>query len=322
MTPFAYRRASSAAEALGAARPPDARYIAGGTSLLDLMKLGVEAPSLVVDLNRAADLGGIAWRADGTLRIGAAIRMSALARDAGVAERFPVLHQGLLAGATPQLRNMASIGGNLLQRTRCVYFRDPSFAACNKRVPGTGCAALGGVNDGHAVLGWTDACVATHPSDLAVALVALDARIVTDRRTLTAEALHRLPGADPRADTVLEEGELILAVEVPPGLRAHRSAYTKAPPAGGFALASAAVALEIAEGRTASARVALGGVAHKPWRSAEAEAALVGRVPNEAVFRDAAEAALARARPLSGNAYKAPLARAVLEEALAKAAGP
>ncbi len=321
MTPFVYWRASSAADALGAAQP-GARYLAGGTSLLDLMKLGVEAPGLVVDLNRAADLGGIGWQADGTLRVGAAVRMAALARDARVAERFPVLHQGLLAGATPQLRNMASIGGNLLQRTRCFYFRDPSFAACNKRAPGTGCAALGGVNEDHAVLEWTEACVAVHPSDLAVALVALDARVMTDRRTLPAEALHRLPGADPHADTVLGEGELILAVEIPPGARARRSAYAKAPPAGGFAVASAAVALEVAEGRIVSARVALGGVAHKPWRSEEAEAALVGRAADRVTFRDVAAAALAPARPLAGNGYKVPLARAVLEEALTKAVGP
>ena len=321
MTPFAYRRVSSVAEALGTTRP-GARYLAGGTSLLDLMKLGVEAPDLLVDLNRAGDLGGIAWETDGTLRVGAAVRMSALARDARVSEFFPALHQALLAGATPQLRNMASVGGNLLQRTRCAYFRDPSFAACNKRAPGTGCAALGGVDDGHAVLGWSEECVAVHPSDLAVALVALDAQVVTDRRTLAAEALRRLPGDDPRADTVLDEGELILAVALPANPRAAHSAYAKAPPAGGFALASAAVALEVEAGQVASLRVVLGGLAHKPWRSVEAEAALLGRAPDRAAFRDVARAALAAAWPLAGNAYKVPLARAVLEEALAKAAGP
>lgn len=272
-----------------------------------------------MDLNRSVGLGGLDWLPDGTLRAGATIRMTALACDPLVARRFPVLHQGLLAGATPQLRNMASLAGNLLQRTRCFYFRDPSFAACNKRVPGTGCAALLGINAGHAVLGWTEACVAVHPSDLAVAMLTLDVRLVTDRRTLPFEALHCGPGNNPHADTVLEEGELILALEVPPGPRSMRSAYAKSP-AGGFALASAAVALEILDGRVASARVALGGVAHRPWRSPEAEAALAGRKPGDAAFANAADAALAEARALSGNAFKVPLATAVLREALSAAA--
>ncbi len=319
MTPFAYHRASSAADALGAMRP-GARYLAGGTSLIDLMKTGVEAPDLLVDLNRGAGLGGLEWLPDGTLRAGAAVRMTALARDPQVARRFPVLHKALLAGATPQLRNMASLAGNLLQRTRCFYFRDPSFAACNKRTPGTGCAALRGVNADHALLGWTEACVAVHPSDLAVALLALDVRVVTDRRALPVETLHRGPGDDPRADTVLEEGELIVALEVPSGPRAAGSAYAKSP-AGGFALASAAVALEVRDGRVVSSRVALGGVAHRPWRSHEAEAALAGSAAGLPSFATAADAALSEARPLSGSGFKMPLARAVLIEALSAAAG-
>jgi len=319
MTPFAYHRASSAADALGAMRP-GARYLAGGTSLIDLMKTGVEAPDLLVDLNRGAGLGGLEWLPDGTLRAGAAVRMTALARDPQVARRFPVLHKALLAGATPQLRNMASLAGNLLQRTQCFYFRDPSFAACNKRTPGTGCAALRGVNADHALLGWTEACVAVHPSDLAVALLALDVRVVTDRRALPVETLHRGPGDDPRADTVLEEGELIVALEVPSGPRAAGSAYAKSP-AGGFALASAAVALEVRDGRVVSSRVALGGVAHRPWRSHEAEAALAGSAAGLPSFATAADAALSEARPLSGSGFKMPLARAVLIEALSAAAG-
>jgi len=245
--------------------------------------------------------------------------MTALARDSQVARRFPVLHQALLAGATPQLRNMASLAGNLLQRTRCFYFRDPSFAACNKRAPGTGCAALDGVNAEQAILGWTGACVAVHPSDLAVALLALDVRVVTDRRTLPMESLHRGPGDDPRADTVLEEGELILALEAPPSPRAAGSAYAKAP-AGGFALASTAVALEVRDRRILSARIALGGVAHRPWRSQEAEAVLAGSAAGAPSFEAAADAALSGARPLSGNGFKLPLARAVLIEALSAAA--
>lgn len=324
MNPFTYQRAASAAEASTAvgAAPATARYLAGGTGLVDLMKLGVEAPELVVDINRAADLRALTWADDGAARIGAAVRMAELARDARVAERFPVLHQALLAGATPQLRHMASVGGNLLQRTRCVYFRDPSFRACNKRTLGTGCAALAGVNAEHALFGWTEACVAVHPSDLAVALVALDAAVVTAARTLPLEAVHRLPGGDPRADTVLAPGELIIAVEVPANPRARCSAYAKAPE-GGFALASAAVAVELAAGRVASARVVVGGVAHRPWRSADAEAALVGRRVDagalDGAVADAVEAALADARPLADNGVKVPLARAVLREALTQA---
>lgn len=319
MTPFTYRRAISAAAAC-ADFSGDARYLAGGTSLIDLMKLGVETPAALVDLNRADNLGDIAEFAVNVLRIGAAVRMSTLARHPGVEQRFPVLYQGLLAGATPQLRNMASVAGNLLQRTRCAYFRDPSFTTCNKRVPGAGCAALGGVNSGHAVLGWSETCVAVHPSDLAVALLALDTEVVTDRRSIPLSSLHRLPGDDATRDTVLDNGELIIALLIPGGSRSHRSAYAKAP-AGGFALASAAVAFDLdSGGRVASARIALGGVAHAPWRSEAGEAALVGGMPSTSLFEAAARAALAVARPLAMNGFKLPLARAVLASALTKAA--
>ena len=318
MTPFAYHRATSADDARLAMRP-GARYLAGGTSLIDLMKTGVETPDLLIDLNRNAGLDVLDWQADGTLLAGAAARMTTVARDSRVVERFPVLHQGILAGATPQLRNMASLAGSLLQRTRCFYFRDPSFGACNKRVLGSGCAALHGVNADQAILDWTEACVAVHPSDLAVALLALDALVITDRRALPIGELHCGPSDDPRADTVLQDGELILALKVPPSPRAAQSAYAKAP-AGGFALASAAVAMELTSGRIASARVALGGVAHRPWRSGEAEATLIGQAPEPAVFAAAADAALAGARPLAGNGYKVPLARNVLIEALTEAA--
>jgi len=271
-----------------------------------------------VDLNRGAGLDRFEWEPDGTLRAGAAVRMTALGRDPHVARRFPVLHQAILAGATPQLRNMASLAGNLLQRTRCFYFRDPSFAACNKRVPGSGCSALHGVNAEHAVLGWTAACVAVHPSDLAVALLALDTRVVTDRRTLEMDSLHRGPGDDPREDTTLEASELILALEVPPSPRTMHSAYAKSP-AGGFALASAAVAIEVRDERVASARVVLGGVAHRPWRSHEAEATLVGHPADAANWAGAADAALAAAHPLPQNVFKVALARTIFIEALGAA---
>ena len=221
MTPFAYYRATSAENARAAMRP-GARYLAGGTSLIDLMKTGAETPDLLVDLNRGAGLGGLDWLPDGTLRAGAAVRMTALARDPLVARRFPVLHQGLLAGATPQLRNMASLAGQPVAAHPLLLLPRSLFCRLQQaRSPGTGCAALHGVNADHAVLGWTEACVAVHPSDLAVAMLALDVRVATDRRTLALELRYTaVPGSDPRVDTVLDGGELILALEVPAGPRA------------------------------------------------------------------------------------------------------
>ena len=320
MKPFHYLRAGSADEARRLVAP-GVHFVAGGTSLLDLMKLGVEAPASLLDLNRAHDLNRIEEDPSGGLRVGATVRMSKLAAYPGLARRFPVLHHGLLAGATPQLRNMASVAGSLLQRARCVYFRDLAFPECNKRFPGSGCGARDGVHTEHAVFGWSETCVAVHPSDLAVALLSLDAAVITDRRTLLLESLHRLPDQDATRETHLAPGELVLALQVPGSARALRSAYAKSPPAGGFAVASAAVALELdAAGVIVSARVALGGVAHVPWRAARTEAALVGQKADATVFATAADAELAAARPLRDNAYKVPLARALLLQALTQAA--
>ena len=295
-----------------------ASAVAGGTSLVDLMKLGVERPR-AVDIN-ALPLTGIE-RVENTVRIGALVRNSDAAYDALVAESFPVLSQALLAGASAQLRNMATMGGNLMQRTRCTYFRDTDWA-CNKRVPGSGCSAIEGVNRNHAVLGAGEACVAVHPSDMSTALAMLDAQIVVagdhgERRIAFAD-FHREPGATPNIETTLAPGELILGIVLPLTPFFRNSAYVKIRDRASyaFALASAAVALDVQGGTIAAARVALGGVATKPWRSSEAEAALVGRPATRDTYRAAADAALAHARPLRDNAHKIPFAKRALVRAL------
>jgi xanthine dehydrogenase YagS FAD-binding subunit len=312
--PFAYERAADAEGAVAAvAGRPDAVFLAGGTNLVDHLKLGVARPELVVDVSRLP-LDRIEDAADGGLRIGANVRNSELAADRRVRERWPALAQALLAGASGQLRNAATTGGNLLQRTRCVYFQDVT-TPCNKREPGSGCSMRGGYTRHGAILGASERCAATHPSDMAVAMAALDAVVVVQgrdgERRIPAAALHRLPGEDPARDTVLEHGDLIVAVELPPDPVARRSAYRKVRERASyaFALVSVAAALTVEDGAVADVRLALGGVAHKPWRAERAEAALRGGPAGEEAFRAAAEAELEAAAPLDANAYKVPLAR-------------
>lgn len=325
MNPFSYARAAEpAAAAAEVARRADAYFIAGGTNLLDLAKLGVEQPGHLVDIGHLP-LREVEAAPDGALRIGALVPNSVLAADRQVRTRFPLLAQALLAGASPQLRNKATTGGNLLQRTRCPYFYDVA-KACNKRAPGSGCAALGGHNRVHAILGASEHCIAVHPSDMAVALMALDASVETvtpdgARRTLALAELYRAPADSPERDTTLAHGELIIAVTLPPpppGAQHYRKVRDRASYA--FALVSAAVVVEVAGGRVRTARVALGGVAHKPWRAAEAEAFLIGRTADAASFDRAADLALTGARGHGGNDFKIPLARRTLSRALADAA--
>jgi xanthine dehydrogenase YagS FAD-binding subunit len=295
-------------------------FLAGGTNLIDHMRLGVAEPDLLVDVShlgfdRIEELPG------GGIRVGAMVRNSDLAADRTIRARYPVLAQALLSGASGQLRNMATTGGNLLQRTRCVYFQDVT-KACNKRSPGSGCPAREGFHRELAILGSSEACIATHPSDMGVALVALDATVrvlgPAGERRLPLVDLHRLPGDDPLRDTTLQRGELITSVDIPPLDFARRSMYRKVRDRASyaFALVSVAVALDVADGIVRDVRIALGGVAHKPWRALRAEAVLRGQAANEASFRQAADAELAEARPLRDNAFKVPLARNVLVRCL------
>ena len=320
MRPFAYERAEDAAGAVALAGD-GARYLAGGTNLVDLMKLDVETPSRLVDIRGLAERG-IEETGDGGLVIGALATNSDVAASRVVRERYPLLAQALLAGASGQLRNVATIGGNLLQRTRCSYFQDVT-KPCNKRVPGSGCPAREGDHRNHAVLGASEACVATHPSDMAVALAAIGATVhVTGpegARTVPIPGLHRLPGDDPARDTVLADGELITAVELPP-FALPRAAYRKVRDRASYAFAvvSVAVAADVADGVVQDCRIALGGVAHVPWRASEAEAALRGAPAGEASFLAAADAELAAAAPLRDNAFKVPLARDVLVRTLSE----
>jgi xanthine dehydrogenase YagS FAD-binding subunit len=308
------------------AHDPSARFLAGGTTLVDLMKCGVEEPGRVVDIT---DLPGLdAIEADESrMLVGALARMSDVADHAAVQQRWPVVSQALHQGASPQLRNMATIGGNLLQRTRCTYFRDPAYSACNKRDPGSGCAAMDGENRGHAVLGTSDACIATYPGDLAVALVALDAVVHTrgpdGQRAFAIDDFFPLPGDSPHREHPLAWGELITAIEVPASAVAPRSGYLKVRDRGSyeFAAASAAIGLDVAtDGMIRAAAVALGGVATKPWREPTVEAALVGRKVSERTFREAASLAASGARPRIHNAYKVELARRTVARALAMVA--
>lgn len=325
MRTFTYERAESNDSAVEHATRGGATFIAGGTNLLDLMKLEVETPHHLVDVNRLP-LDRIEETPEGGLRIGALVTNTALANDPRVVGRWPLLSRALLSGATVQLRNKATTAGNLLQRTRCYYFYDTA-SACNKRRPGSGCDALGGFNRIHAILGASEHCIATHPSDMAVAMVALNAVLETlkpdgRRRQVPVETLHRLPGETPQIETVLEKGELIEAVTLPPpppGRQLYRKVRDRASYA--FALVSVAVALELDGERVGSVRLALGGVAHKPWRAEHAEARLLGGPATRAAFREAAEAELAEARGQGGNDFKIPLARRVVTATLAEAAG-
>lgn len=313
MLPFAYARASDLAEAVAAA--PGAALLAGGTELLNWMRLGIAAPERVLDISRVPGLDAVEPLPDGGLRLGALARLGDVARHPAVARDYPGLAQAILKAASAQLRNLATIGGNLMQRTRCAYFRAEEALPCNKRDPGSGCAALAGMHDRHAIFGWSERCVATQPSDPAVALAALDAVVVTERagggRRIPAAEFHTLPDGDPARDTVLERGEIIAAIELP--APAPRSAYLKVRERESYeyATVSAAVALDLdGSGAIARARVALGSVAHRPWRLRPAEAALAGVQPADgARLRAAVEAGFAEARPLPQTAWKIGLAR-------------
>ena len=323
MFPFRFTKAADEASALAAAAS-GARYIAGGTTLIDLMRETVERPAAVVDINalpyRDIDLQ------PSRLRVGSLVRMSELATHPGVRRQFPVIAQALELSASAQIRNVASIGGNLMQRPRCLYFRDVS-AACNRRAPGSGCAAIEGRNRTHAILGTSDACIATHPSDLAVALTALDAVVITrdgsGERRIPVSDFFRRPGGTPDQEHNLGAGALITGVEVPVVPEARRSGYLKVRDRESFefALASAAVALDIAAGRVRAARVAVGGVGTVPWRLPAVEHALVGRTAGPDLWRDSASHAADGAKPLSENGFKVELVKCTVERQLATVAG-
>jgi xanthine dehydrogenase YagS FAD-binding subunit len=324
MRAFTYERATDSRTALAAVAKPGAKFISGGTNLLDLMKLEIEQPTHLVDISRLP-LKAIEELPDGGLRIGAQAANSDTAADARVRIRYPVLSQALLAGASGQLRNKASIGGNLLQRTRCPYFYD-TVSGCNKRTPGSGCSAIGGINRIHAILGASDACIATHPSDMAVALAVLEARIellAADHaaRSIAIADFHRLPGETPHIETVLRPGEMITGVVLPApplGRQVYRKVRDRA--SYEFALVSVAAIVAAEGGTITSARIAFGGVAHKPWRSSEAEAALLGRPATMATYRAAAEAAMKNAVGRGQNDFKIDLAKRTLCRTLAHAA--
>lgn len=326
MNRFDYIRPASAAEAVAAAAQPGSAYLAAGTNLLDLMKTGAARPRRLVDITRLPGLDRIDRLADGSVRIGALVRNADLAYDPGIQRSFPAVAEALLSGASPQLRNAATLAGNLLQRTRCAYFHDVA-SACNRREPGSGCDALHGENRLHAVLGWSEHCIATHPSDLCVPLVALDAVVEIQGpdgpREVALEALHRLPDATPQQETILRPGELITAVRLPPegAAVAGHARYLKVRErtSYAFALVSAAVGLELDGGTIRTARLALGGVAAKPWRARIAEAALEGAPASPEAFARAADLALAEARPSGENAFKIELARRIVVRALHEA---
>ena len=321
MKTFEYARADTPEAAVAAG----GRFIAGGTNLLDLMKLQIETPEKLVDISRL-DLAQVERREDGGLTIGAMVPNSDLAANAHVVDGYPVLARALLAGASGQLRNKASTGGNLLQRTRCYYFYDTAMA-CNKREPGSGCSAIGGYNRILAVLGTSEHCIATHPSDMAVAMRALDATIVTlkpdgDRRRISIHDFYRLPGDTPQIETGLEAGELITHVELPPppaGQQLYRKVRDRASYA--FALVSVAGIVSVEDGKIASAALAFGGLGPMPWRDAAVEAALIGQAPSDAVFAAAADALLADAKGYGSNDFKIPLTRRVLIASLRELTG-
>ncbi len=322
MTPFGYSRAGDAAEAVRLGAVPGASYLGGGTNLVDLMRETIAGPGSLVDVTGLST--SIDETSEGGLLIGAAARNTALASHRVVRSRYPVLARAILAGASAQIRNMATVGGNLMQRTRCTYFYDDEGSRCNKRSPGQGCDAVGGFNRIHAILGASSACVATHPSDMCVALAALGAivhlRSAGGERTLALTDLHRLPGEHPEIETALEPGELITAVELPALAFAARSTYRKVRDRSSyaFALVSVAAALELDGGTVKEVRVALGGVAMKPWRAWTAEETLRGQPATPANFRAAADAEMAAAVPLSHNAFKIELAKRTIVAVLAE----
>jgi xanthine dehydrogenase YagS FAD-binding subunit len=327
MNSFEYVRPASVSDAIAAASSPGAVYLAAGTNLLDLMKGGMSRPDVLVDVAGLPGLDRIEPLAAGGVRIGALVRNADLAHDVAFMKAYPAVAEALLSGASAQLRNAATVGGNLLQRTRCAYFYDVA-SVCNKREPGSGCDARHGENRLHAVLGWSDACIATHPSDFCVPLVALDAVVEIEgkggRREVRLEDLHRLPGDAPERETVLEPGDLIVALKLPADARnfSNHARYVKVRErtSYAFAVASAAACLRTARGKIAEARIALGGVAAKPWRAREAEKLLTEAAPDAENFRRAAQAALADAKPSGDNGFKIELARRIVARALALAA--
>ncbi|WP_156841719.1 FAD binding domain-containing protein [Novosphingobium aquimarinum] len=326
MTPFAYRSAANCAEALSLGTGGDVRFLGGGTNLVDLLRQNVESAAQLVDVSRLS--GSIDETDNGSLLIGASVTNSALAAHPLVRSRYPMLSRALLAGASAQIRNMATVGGNVMQRTRCVYFYDADGARCNKRQPGSGCDAIGGFNRYHAILGASQDCIATHPSDMCVALVALDALVHLDgpdgQRTMPLAGFHQLPGTHPEIETVLQPGELITAIELPPATTATtNSEYRKVRDRSSYAFALIAVAggLEVVDGKVADVRIALGGVAAKPWRAERAEAALRGSPATRANFMAAAAEELAPAQPLDGNAFKIGLVQRTIAAVLTSLAG-
>jgi xanthine dehydrogenase YagS FAD-binding subunit len=327
MNTFDYVRPATVREAVAAAAEPGAAYLAAGTNLLDLMKGGVARPRRLVDISRLPNLDRIEHLGDGGVRIGALVRNADLAHDRIFARRFPAVAEALLSGASAQLRNAATVGGNLLQRTRCPYFYDAA-SACNKRDPGSGCDARGGENRLHAIMGWSESCIATHPSDFCVPLVALDAVVELEggagRREIPLEKFHRLPGDAPECETMLEPGEMIVAVRLPAAAAhfAGHSRYLKVRDrtSYAFAVVSAAAALRVADNTILEARLGLGGVAMKPWRAREAELILSGGPADAAQFHRAAEAALAAAKPSGANGFKIELAKRIVARTFALAA--
>ena len=320
MITFDFVRSTNNQSAIQSASMAGSKFLAGGTNLVDLMKLDVERPKRVVDINPLS-FNFIETLPGGGIKIGALVKNSAIAYHPDIIKNYPIISEAILSGASPQLRNMASAGGNLLQRTRCYYFYDVSFA-CNKRNPGSGCSAIGGYNRNHAILGTSDSCIATHPSDFCVALVALDASIHTEngkgKRKISLVDFYKIPGQTPQHENVLEPGELITSIEIPPLPFSQRSHYLKVRDRASyeFALASAGVILDISNGKIQQARVALGGVGTKPWRSVEAEQRLIGVAPGKENFRHAAEAAFKDAKAQKYNAFKIELGKRTLIRSL------
>ncbi len=328
MNPFAYSRATDAQQAVADVGKPQSKFLGGGTNLIDLMKMGVETPAQLIDINKLP-LAQIEDLQGKGVRIGALARNSDVAEHDLIKTRYPVLSEALLAGASPQLRNMATVGGNLLQRTRCYYFYDPAFPACNKRKPGSGCGAIEGFNRIHAILGQSEQCIATHPSDMCVAMAALDAvvrvRGPKGEREIKFEDFHRLPGNTPDRDTNLGADELIVAVDLPAIPFATHSHYLKVRDRASyaFALVSVAAAVDVDPGKKIKAvRIALGGVAHKPWRARKAEQELLGKSPDEKTFHAAADAELKAAKGYKYNAFKIEMAKRAIVRALSIVTAP
>jgi xanthine dehydrogenase YagS FAD-binding subunit len=325
MRSFDFRRAVDRTDALSIAGAQQARYLGGGTNLVDLMRQNIEAPTALVDVSRLPATSET--MADGGLVIGAAVRNSAVAAHPVVRSHYPMLSRALLAGASAQIRNMATVGGNVLQRTRCAYFYDATGSNCNKRDPGAGCDAIGGFNRYHAIFGTSEHCIATHPSDMCVALAALDATLhllgADGERCVPLIDFHQLPGDTPHIETVLRPGELITAIELSPSATAKNSAYRKVRDRSSyaFALVSVAAGMEVVGGRIKDVRIALGGVAAKPWRCVRTEEMLRGQAPTKEHFLAAAAAELADAKTIEGNAFKIELVKRTVAAVLVELTG-